>query len=84
MYSHFEWYLEFGLTQVDDINYGTTIHVVCPVQPIPCLLMFADFRSQNIKRQGIDPKCQNIPSAACEPFDVFKLFIESIIWGGVV
>ena len=32
-------YLGFGLTQVDEIDSGTTIHVVCPTQPIPCQLM---------------------------------------------
>ena len=31
--------LAFGLTQVDEINSETTIHVVCPTQPIPCLPM---------------------------------------------
>ena len=38
MYSQFELYLGFGLTQVDEINSGT-IHVVCPTQPIACMLM---------------------------------------------
>ena len=38
-YSHFESYLEFGLTRVDQINSGTKIHVVCPTLPTPCLLM---------------------------------------------
>ena len=37
MYSHFESYLGFGLTQVYEIDSGTTIHIVCPIQPIPCL-----------------------------------------------
>ena len=39
IYSHFESYLGFGLTQVDEIKSGTKIHVFCPTQPIPCLLM---------------------------------------------
>ena len=39
IYSYFESCLGFGLTQVDKINSGATIHVICPTQPIPCLLM---------------------------------------------
>ena len=39
MYSHFESHLGFGLTQVDDINSGTTIHVVSLTQLVTCLLM---------------------------------------------
>ena len=39
IHSHFESYLGICLTQVDEINSGTTIHVVCPTQPIPCLMM---------------------------------------------
>ena len=39
IYSHFELYLGFGLTQVVEIDSGTTIDVVCPIQPTPCLLM---------------------------------------------
>ena len=35
----FESWLGFCSTQVDEINSATTIHVVCPRQPIPCLLM---------------------------------------------
>ena len=38
MYSHFESYLGFGLTQVDEITSGTTIYVVCPTQLMPWLL----------------------------------------------
>ena len=30
IYSHFESNLGFGLTQIDEINPGTTLHVVCP------------------------------------------------------
>ena len=41
--SHFESYLGFGLTQVDGINCGTTKHVVCPTQWIPCLRALAAF-----------------------------------------
>ena len=32
-------YLRFGLSQWDQIDSGTTIHVVCPTQPRPCLLL---------------------------------------------
>ena len=39
IYSYFESYLGFGLTQVDEITPGTKPYVVCPTQPIPCLLM---------------------------------------------
>ena len=39
LYSYFEMYLRFGLTQVDEIKPRTTVHVVCPTQPIPCLLI---------------------------------------------
>ena len=39
IYSHFEPYIGFGLTLVDEINSRTAILVVCPTQPIPCLLM---------------------------------------------
>ena len=39
MYSHFESYLGFGLAHEDEIYFGTTIHVFCLTQPIPCLLM---------------------------------------------
>ena len=40
IYSHFECYLSFEcLTQVDEINSGTTVHVVCPTQPIPWLMI---------------------------------------------
>ena len=39
MYLHFEPYLGFGLIQVDEIKFGTIIHVVCPTQPVPFLLM---------------------------------------------
>ena len=31
--------LHIGLAQVDRINSGTTIHVMCPTQAIPCLLI---------------------------------------------
>ena len=34
-----ELYLGFGLTQMDEINSGTTPYGVCPAQSIPCLLM---------------------------------------------
>ena len=40
IYSNFDSYLGFGLTQVDEINSGITMHVVCSTQQIPCLLMF--------------------------------------------
>ena len=39
IYSHFESYFGFGLTQVYEIISGTTTQVVCPTQQIPCLLM---------------------------------------------
>ena len=38
-YWHFEKHHGYGLTQIDEINSGTTIHVSCSAQPIPCLLM---------------------------------------------
>ena len=39
IYLHFELYLGFCWTQVDEIKSETTIHVICTTQPIPCLLM---------------------------------------------
>ena len=39
IYSYFESYLRFGSTQVDEIKSGTTIHVACATELIPCLLM---------------------------------------------
>ena len=39
MYLHFKLYLGFGLTQVVRINCEIVIYAVCPIQPIPCLLM---------------------------------------------
>ena len=39
IYSYFDSCLGFGPAHVDEINSETTIHVVCPSLPIPCLLM---------------------------------------------
>ena len=41
MYSHFELYLGFDLTRVDEIKPGTTVHAMSPAQLILCLLMDA-------------------------------------------
>ena len=35
MYSHFECYLEFGLTQVDEFSYGMTEHLSYMANTMP-------------------------------------------------
>ena len=43
-----------------------TVQVVCPTQPIPCLLMCTgECWMQCIKRYGFDPRSPNSPSPAC-------------------
>ena len=37
----FSFWIISWVRQVDGINSGTTIHVVCPTQPIPCLLVLS-------------------------------------------
>ena len=62
IYSSVESCLRFSLTQVDEINSGTAIHIVCHTQPIPCLLMHWRLLSQCISRHIVDPKSQDIAS----------------------
>ena len=62
--SHFESYIGFGLTKVDEITPGTPKDV-CPVQRIylPCLLMLWRLKEPG-HQHGIDLQRRNIPSPA--------------------
>ena len=59
-------YLGFGLTQVDEINFGTTTYVVYPTQPILSLLMPWRLKSPGHQQAWLTPQSLNIPSPASE------------------
>ena len=64
------------LTQVDEINPGTIMYVVCPTQLISCLLMlWRLFRSLCISRHGIKSQSQNILSPASEELSQVSFWI---------
>ena len=58
--------MDLAFTQVEKINSGTTIHVVCLTEPIPCLLILWWFLEPENSKYGIDPQSQNIPFPASE------------------
>ena len=60
----------FGLTQVDDINSGTTMYS----QYHACWCA-GDFRSQCISRHGIGPISRNISSLASEELTYMNVFV---------
>ena len=71
IYQHFESYLGFGFTQVDEINSWTTIHIAQLILPVlhsqhHACWCTGDFSRQCISRRGIDPQIWNILFLASE------------------
>ena len=57
IFSHLESYLWFGLTQGDEINSGTIMHVVCSTQPMPdACWCSGDFRTSASAGMILAPK----------------------------
>ena len=76
IYSHLEFYLGFGSTQVDEINYGPTRHIVSyTANTMPADALVTLWARASASQAYIDPLSQNIPSSASE-----ELTLDTMMW----
>ena len=78
----FQSYLGFGLTRVVEINSGTTTYIVCPKQPISCLLMLWRLQEPGHRHAGYWPPkpIYSVSSIRRNPNRIINILRPKKIW----